>query len=263
MTEAETGEYTGTRQPPQPVQRIWRGFLIFDLDGTLFQTESVSFPAMERTFARLRAQGLTSLPTPSHAEQTDCYGLTMEQIWQRLLPGHPREILLLADRYLAQEEVRLLREGRGRLYPEVAETVAQLSQGGYALAVASNGGDAYVQAVIDTCGLRPYFQLVASAGALGTHDKADLVAKAARVLEQATALSSPVCAFMVGDRASDVAAGRKNGLATVGCLYGYGRPGELADCDHTIRRFSELLTLAFPRISPPLGGSRRKGSGGP
>ena len=47
----------------------------------------------------------------------------------------------------------------------------------------------------------------------------------------------PVC---IGDRFSDVEAGRKNGLPVVGCLYGYGSPEELRECSVLIRDIAEL-----------------------
>ncbi|MNR58572.1 bifunctional 5'-methylthioadenosine/S-adenosylhomocysteine nucleosidase/phosphatase [compost metagenome] len=49
---------------------------------------------------------------------------------------------------------------------------------------------------------------------------------------------------MVGDRSSDVEAGRSNGLGVVGCAYAvYGRQEELKDADKLITDFRELLEL--------------------
>jgi len=36
---------------------------------------------------------------------------------------------------------------------------------------------------------------------------------------------------MIGDRASDIAAGRANHMLTIGCTYGYAAPGELDQAD--------------------------------
>ena len=47
---------------------------------------------------------------------------------------------------------------------------------------------------------------------------------------------------MVGDRASDIAAGVKNGVPSVGCLYGFGSPEELAQASCTVSSPRGLVT---------------------
>ncbi|MNO07071.1 bifunctional 5'-methylthioadenosine/S-adenosylhomocysteine nucleosidase/phosphatase [compost metagenome] len=49
---------------------------------------------------------------------------------------------------------------------------------------------------------------------------------------------------MVGDRSSDVEAGKKNGHTVIGCAYaGFGDGTELAGADVLITNFNELLEL--------------------
>ncbi|MNI79697.1 bifunctional 5'-methylthioadenosine/S-adenosylhomocysteine nucleosidase/phosphatase [compost metagenome] len=51
-------------------------------------------------------------------------------------------------------------------------------------------------------------------------------------------------AWMVGDRSSDVEAGKKNGQTVIGCAYaGFGNGHELAGSDVLITSFNELVTL--------------------
>ena len=45
---------------------------------------------------------------------------------------------------------------------------------------------------------------------------------------------------VVGDRGSDIAAGRAAGLRTVGCLYGFGRRADLEEADRVIETIREL-----------------------
>lgn len=49
---------------------------------------------------------------------------------------------------------------------------------------------------------------------------------------------------MVGDRSSDVEAGKMNHQTVIGCAYaGFGRDEELAGSDALISEFAELLRL--------------------
>ncbi|MMZ68855.1 bifunctional 5'-methylthioadenosine/S-adenosylhomocysteine nucleosidase/phosphatase [compost metagenome] len=49
---------------------------------------------------------------------------------------------------------------------------------------------------------------------------------------------------MVGDRSSDVEAGKKNGRVVIGCAYaGFGQATELQGADVLISNFNELLDL--------------------
>jgi phosphoglycolate phosphatase-like HAD superfamily hydrolase len=57
-------------------------------------------------------------------------------------------------------------------------------------------------------------------------------------------------AWMVGDRSSDVEAGKENHLFVVGCSYAdFGNSKELAEADVIIKDFAGLLTLtAFEEV---------------
>ncbi|BCJ87373.1 HAD family hydrolase [Effusibacillus dendaii] len=59
---------------------------VFDLDGTLFQTEMVAVPAFQHKLQRLQIEGLFRNPIPDESEITKWFGLTTDEIWSRLLP---------------------------------------------------------------------------------------------------------------------------------------------------------------------------------
>ncbi|MNP61949.1 bifunctional 5'-methylthioadenosine/S-adenosylhomocysteine nucleosidase/phosphatase [compost metagenome] len=83
----------------------------------------------------------------------------------------------------------------------------------------------------------PLFEGLYSAGEYKTATKADLV----KLLMDDHQVSS---AWMVGDRSSDVEAGKKNGQTVIGCAYaGFGQGQELAGADVLIRSFDELIAL--------------------
>jgi len=54
-------------------------------------------------------------------------------------------------------------------------------------------------------------------------------------------------AVVIGDRVHDVEAGRAAGARTVGCLWGFGEPGELSEADWLAGEPAGLLALPLTR----------------
>lgn len=211
--------------------------MIFDLDGTLFKTETLLIPAYHATFDRMREEGTFLGETPHEETILSCLGMLLDQIWKRVLPDASEEVRSRADELFMQYELEFLHKGFGELYPEVQETLSALKERGIRLFVASNGLESYVKGVVEIKGLTPLFEGLYSAGEYRTLSKVDLV----QLLLERYGIGS---AWMVGDRSSDVEAGLKNGLAVIGCDYaGFGTGNELAGSTVKIKAFSGLLKL--------------------
>lgn len=211
--------------------------MIFDMDGTLFRTESLLITAYDRVFDTLRSEKLHEGPTPPEDLMLGSLGMLLADIWQRVMPEGSPEAHRRADELLLQYELSGLNEGIAELYPQVKETLAELQREGVKLFVASNGLEEYIQAIVKTFGMDELFTGLYSAGGRGTATKVELV----RLLKSEHGIDS---AWMVGDRSSDVEAGKENGLAVIGCQYaGFGQEQELQGSDVIIRQFDELLDL--------------------
>ncbi|QZA33095.1 HAD family hydrolase [Hydrogenibacillus sp. N12] len=213
-----------------------RPAVVFDLDGTLFDAWSVAREAFAAAFRRLRSEAGIGVDLPSEAVLRAQLGKTYAEMWAALLPGRELALYALADAWMFEAELALIRQGKGRLYPGVPEVLQALTERGLPLFIASNGREEYVAAVIDHFDLRRHFVDLYSAGRFRTATKSALVAKLRTTYGLASGL-------MVGDRKSDVDAGRENGFLTVGCLYGYGDAAELREADVTIEAPPELLAL--------------------
>lgn len=211
--------------------------MVFDLDGTLFRTETLLETVHRRLFATLREEGLYTQPAPPPERLYGSLGMLLEDIWKRVMPDSSPAARARANELLLQYELEELAAGRGQLYEGVPETLRELKRRGVRLFVASNGLGPYVRSVVESKGIGDLFAGLYSAGEHGTASKADLV----RLLMEEHGVSD---AWMVGDRSSDVEAGRRNGLFVVGCDYaGFARGGELDGADVVIRRFAGLLDL--------------------
>lgn len=209
--------------------------MLFDLDGTLFQTETLLLPAYEAAFAEMRREGIYSGDTPPAERILSSLGMLLEHIWERVLPDAPHDVRRRADELLLKHQTEMLQQGIGTLYPGVEETLTALRERGVKLFVASNGLEVYVREVVARLGVGHLFTDLYSAGEYNTRSKVDLV----RLLLDKHGIST---AWMVGDRSSDVEAGVHNGLPVVGCKYAeFGKPGELEGAAMIITSFPQLL----------------------
>ncbi|MGG1519654.1 HAD family hydrolase [Paenibacillus oryzisoli] len=209
--------------------------MLFDLDGTLFQTETLLLPAYHATFDALRARGLYEGATPPEERILGALGMLLEQIWERVMPESPQEVREEADRLLIHYQMEGLKDGRGVLYEGVSDTLRTLHGQGIRLFVASNGLEDYVKEVTKAMGISPLFEGLYSAGEYKTKSKVDLV----KILLETHGVES---AWMVGDRSSDVEAGLRNNLTVVACDYaGFRESGELEGAHVRLTRFAELL----------------------
>jgi len=209
--------------------------MIFDMDGTLFQTETMLIGAYEKTFDALRLEGLFEGETPPVDLMLSSLGMLLGAIWQRVMPDASEETHRRADDLFLEYEMEELELGRGKLYDGVAETLRELHERGVRLFVASNGLELYVKEVARHMGIAPLFERLYSAGEFRTKSKVDLVR---RLMDD----NGVTTAWMVGDRSSDVEAGRENGLVVVGCDYAAFRSeGELDEAHIRIQDFPALL----------------------
>lgn len=210
--------------------------MLFDLDGTLFRSESILEPAYDKTFEVLRAEGHFEGPTPPVSIMLSCLGMVLDEIWERIWPGMPEATKRYADDLFMRFQLEQLEMGQGALYPNVAHHLRAWREQGIRLFVASNGQEQYVADVVRTLGIADCFVDLFSAGRFGTKSKVDLV----RLLMEKHGLEAN-STWMVGDRSSDVEAGVANGLTVVGCRYAeFGEANELEGSAILVDSFDAL-----------------------
>jgi len=210
--------------------------LIFDVDGTLFRSESIAKKAYERTVKHLLDQQIR-IQMPPVEKYYSCLGMTTEEIWNTLLPNESQEVKDYVDDTLGKMEADELSKGNGELYEGVYETLEALHNRGVQLFTASNGTEDYVKSVVKACRIEKFFDRIYSAGEFNTSSKVDLV----RLIINNHEIKH---AWMVGDRSSDVEAGKKNGLVVIGCDFAnFKKEGELDHADMIITEFNQLLEL--------------------
>ncbi len=144
----------------------------------------------------------------------------------------PEELALrlekLSERYEGELAVT-----QGELYDGVPEVLERLSGLGLELAICSNGGPDYCEAVLAALGVRRYFARVKG---YDPHRN-----KAQRVGDLVAESGYPP-AIVVGDRHGDIATARANGLPVIAVEYGYSTDGELAEADYRAARPADIVS---------------------
>ncbi|MBI2165201.1 MAG: HAD family hydrolase [Chloroflexi bacterium] len=204
------------------------GLLIFDLDGTLFQTSTATVPAVQEGFLSM------GLPPPPSEDICSFIGSPVHQYYAWIRSKCPKD----AASALLAEIDRLEMEfasSRGRLFPGVLRALQNLRDSVSQLSLCSNGPKQWVEHVIRTQGLEGLFDAVKYR--VSSHET-----KGKMVYELLQKLSARP-AVVIGDRGSDIEAARENGILSIAAAYGYGSLQELDLADARAMSPGELPSL--------------------
>lgn len=181
--------------------------IIFDLDGTLFKTDTIFIEALNRVCI---GRGLQ----PFEGDKIiDLIGRSTKEICKLLFEEAITDDEIEAIRSEIREiEDKLLGES-GMLYHGVSEMLHQLKAKDYILCICTNGSEVYASKIIESFGIRDKFSIIKSR--VEGFTKAQQIKQ---ILDQVGCCS----AIVVGDRITDFEAAEKKGCLSIGVSYGYG-----------------------------------------
>lgn len=216
-----------------------RRCVIFDLDGTLTQSEEGIFNCV------LYAANKLGLVLPDHDTLRKFIGPPLAYSFQEYMG---------MDKEMAEHAVEVYRERytvtglfENRVYPGIRRLLRTLKQEGWYVGIATGKPQDPARRIIEHFGLSPYFdKIVGPTGSSGA-DKDWLIR---------TALPESYDeAWMIGDRKFDVLGGRSVGIHTIGVGYGYGSEEELreAGCDVYAPTVQAIIDLLCPGTAAPSG----------
>jgi len=172
--------------------------MIFDLDGTLAETLPVCLNALQRTFKKFFSRNWTS------KEILSCFGPTEEGVIKRLLPERADECL--KTYYSEYERAHFVCP---RPFPGIPEALRLLRSKNIRLAIVTAKGERTMRISLRRLGLESYFSELEH----GFEDGNKKEISIQRVLGRWNV--KPASVGYVGDRASDIAAARTQGLVSI------------------------------------------------
>ena len=191
--------------------------VLFDLDGTLMDTAPGIFNTVRYTLDKL------GLDEPPHLERflgpplfrsmKDFCGLDDEKAWEA--------VRIYREKYPVDELFN------SKVFDGIEKLLADLSEDGYTLAVATSKPEPFAKSLLERFGLDGYFSFIGGSGIGGERDSKQLVIE--YVL---SSLGDPDRGrgLMVGDRQHDIQGAKLCGINSVYALWGYGSREEACAC---------------------------------
>ncbi len=221
--------------PDSPLRLV-----IFDVDGTLIDSQNFILAAMRRAFAHAEQ------PAPSDEATLGIVGLSLPQAMEVLVPGVSG---VQGDRLvqLYKDSFRALREENGAeanalFYPGAREALERLDGAGYLLSIATGKARRGLDHMLDSHGLRRLFT--------GTQTADDAPSKPhPGMVLNCLAATGVEChhAVVVGDTEFDMAMARAAGARAVGVDWGYH------STERMLRGGAERIVEDFAALDAALG----------
>ena len=206
--------------------------LIFDMDGTLFQTDRILELSLDDTFNYLRTQGKWEGETPIE-KYREIMGVPWPKVWETVLPDHSIDVREQTDVYFLESLIENINNSKGALYPNVKEVFSYLTKNNWSVFIASNGLKEYLNAIVRYYHLDNWVTETFSIQQIKSLNKSDLVHDIVKKYGITNAA-------VVGDRLSDIKAAKDNGLVAIGCNFDFAQEDELAKADFVIDDLIEL-----------------------
>jgi phosphoglycolate phosphatase len=185
--------------------------IIFDLDGTMWDSVKQIVPAYNRVFSKY---GETKLDMTEEIMKK-CMGKTLKEIGQMLFPQmevNRREKML--SECCQEECVELKKHGGGTLYPKLKETLEKLNKC-YSLFIVSNCENGYIEAFLESHELKELFDDFEYVGRTGKP-------KAENIIEIIKRNRLDRAAY-VGDTQKDLDSADTAGVPFIYAAYGFGK----------------------------------------
>ncbi|RQW61644.1 phosphoglycolate phosphatase [Vibrio viridaestus] len=217
--------------------------IAFDLDGTIID----SVPDL--AIAADKAAKELGFPGVEEEQARDYVGNGADVLIARVLsqslhidPSLSEEVRKKA-RVLFDDYYEETQHQRSRLYAGVKETIQQLFEAGYTLAVITNKPSRFVPEILKQHDIIQYFTDIIGGDRFETRKPDPIALNWVLSKHQLTAEQM----LMVGDSKNDILAAQNAGCESFGLTYGYnhGEPISLSKPTYTADNFADLLKVVL------------------
>lgn len=184
--------------------------IIFDLDGTLWNSTDVVLKAWNKIIASFE-----DVREPITREELQgIMGLQLKQIGVKFFPNLSEDKGMEIMEICCKEEAEFIKREGGVLYPNLVETLKILAEK-YPLFIVSNCHCGYIEAFLEYHKLENYFKDTECAGNTGLSKGENII----RIMER----NNIKKAIYVGDTQGDCDGAKVAGIPFVYTQYGFGK----------------------------------------
>lgn len=190
--------------------------ILFDLDGTLTD------PGIGITNSVMHALKKYGIEVEDRTELYKFIGPPLNESFEKYYGFSHEEAMQAIEYYREYYRVNGIYENL--LYDGVEDLLKTLYENGKIIILATSKPEVFAKEILRHFGIEKYFSYIAGSNLDGTRvAKADVIEYA---LKEA-GVADKSLAVMVGDREHDIIGAKKNGLDSIGVLFGYGSRTEL------------------------------------
>lgn len=201
--------------------------LIFDLDGTLWETTKTTYEATNMVADMYEEVNHVSMNTVIKG-----MGLSKYENAKNYFPNLPEEKALKYLKERSNINMELIKKNKAYLYDGMIDTIKDLSKK-YKLAIVTNSSDDYAKTFIDVSGLNDYFTDYLGAATYGI-TKAEAIKK---IVEKYNEPDS----FYIGDIKKDMDSAIEAGIRFIHARYGFEKDVDSKYYINDIRELAGVL----------------------
>lgn len=208
--------------------------IVFDLDGTLTDPYPGISKCIAHALEKMKAPALDPLTLASFI------GPPLLQSFQETCGFSEKQ----ADEALGYYRERFAIKGlyENSVYTGISELLRSLKNSGKTLAVATSKPTIFAEKILDHFQLAQYFTVIIGSNLDGSrNEKSDVIHE---VLAQLNVVDKESI-IMIGDREHDIIGAQKEGIQSIGVLYGYGSVEEIEQTGATfiVECVEDLLSI--------------------
>ena len=211
--------------------------IVFDYDGTIHKSDLIYLEAVKEVHNILIKEGLLTNKDISEDKIKSYIGLNIEDMWNDFAPN-----LTLKDKNYYGNMIgnimnELIENNKALLYENSISTLQYLLDKGYKLIILSNCKRKYMDISRKVFKLDNYFIDFYCAEDYNYIPKHEIIKT---IIKDHGAIE-----YIVGDKESDIKAGIKNNINTIGCNYGFGSLKELQNSSYLIDSIIDIKNIIF------------------
>ncbi|KDM93309.1 HAD family hydrolase [Photobacterium galatheae] len=218
---------------------VFKPVIMFDLDGTLFDTERAIVEAFDATFS---ACNDTTRPSPANIRAT--IGMPLEKAFATLTDqsSEAAGVAALCKEYQQQFRQTILPKAESLLFPGVTSGLSVLKNLGYQLAVTTNKFARSANPLLEAAGIANFFDIVVCADEVT--EKKPAPESGEKILSYYGTTANN--ALMVGDTTHDILMANHLGCDTIAVNYGIHSEQELqtANPRWIVAHFDDVVETA-------------------